>query len=152
MVIAADGINSTVRQLVYGNSDLSQWAKPQYSGFSAIGCMQIDDVPNEMMQQLEVKYLQGDMVVTLRNDSPDLESQPTESPRLILIRRAKNSLAYLFHVRLSLNSIQNRSPEAIINLAADILTKANFPDVFARIVKLSNPAKLIHRPYIYSSC
>lgn len=147
LVVAADGINSTVRQLIYGNSDLSQWAKPQYSGFSAIGCMQIDEVPDEIVQQLENKYLQGDMVVTLRNNSPAPQSRATESPRLILIRRDKNSLGYLFHFCLSLNSIQNRSPEAIINLAADILTKANFPAVFVRVVKLSNPAKLIHRPY-----
>ena len=151
LVVAADGINSTVRQLVYGNSDLSQWARPQYSEFSTIGCMQIDDVSDNIMQQLENKYLQGDMVVTLRNDAPDPESQPTESPRLILIRRGKNSLGYLFHFPLSLNSIQNKSPEAIINLAADILIKANFPDVFVRVVELSNPAKLIHRPYYIHS-
>ena len=147
LVIAADGINSTVRQLIYGNSDLSQWAKPQYSGFSLIGCMQIDSVSDEIMQQLENEYLQGDMVVTLRNDSGDRQSHLIESPRLILIKRARNSLGYLFHARLSLNSIQNESPAAIINLAADILTKADFPAIFPQIVKLSNPAQLIHRPY-----
>ena len=145
LVIAADGINSTVRQLIYSNSDLSQWAKPQYSGFSAIGCMQINNLSDEIVQQLEDKYFQGDMVVTLRNDAL-CSTQPTESPRLILIR-SKNSLGYLFHFSLSLNLIQNKSPEAIIDLAADILIKADFPDIFVRVVKLSDRTKLIHRPY-----
>ena len=150
LVVAADGINSTVRQLIYADSDLSQWAKPQYSGFSAIGCMQIDNVSDEIVQQLEDQYFQGNMVVTLRNDalgSTQPTDRPTESPQLILIRRGKNSLGYLFHFSLSLDLIQNKSPEAIINLAADILTKANFPDIFVRVVKLSDPTKLIYRPY-----
>jgi 2-polyprenyl-6-methoxyphenol hydroxylase-like FAD-dependent oxidoreductase len=147
LVVAADGINSTLRQLIYENSDLSQWAKAQYSGFAAIGCLQIDDVSNEIMQQLEDKYFQGDMVVTLRNDSPQLQSRNIESPRLILIRKAKNALGYLFHAPLSLNSLQNKLPEAIINLAVDILTKANFPAIFAQVVRLSSPQTLIHRPY-----
>ncbi|MGB5713668.1 MAG: NAD(P)/FAD-dependent oxidoreductase, partial [Waterburya sp.] len=147
LVVAADGINSTVRQLIYANSDLSPWAKPQYSGFSAIGCLQIDHVSDEIMQQLEKKYLQGDMVVTLRNDAPQLKSQNIESPRLILIRRGANALGYLFHTSLSLNALQNKSSEAIINLAADLLIEADFPTIFAQIVKLSNPAILIDRPY-----
>ena len=146
LVVAADGINSTVRQLVYASSDLSQWAKPRYSEFAAIGCLQVDRVSDEIMQQLEDKYFQGDMIVTLRNDAPD-STQHTESPRLILIRKGKNSLGYLFHFCVGLDSIQNKSPEAIIDLAADTLAQANFPDVFVRVVKLSDPAKLIHRPY-----
>ncbi len=147
LVVAADGINSTIRQLVYANSDLSLWAKPQYSGFAAIGCLQIDDVSDEIMQQLEEQYLQGDMVATLRNDSLTTQSQNRDSPRLILIRRGANSLGYLFHFALSLNSLQNKSPEAMINLAADLLIKADFPAIFAQLVKLSNPHTLIHRPY-----
>ena len=142
LVIAADGINSTVRQLIYPNLGLGQWAKPQYSGSLAIGCMQIDDLADCLVRELEERYFQGNMVVTLRNDAGS-----TESPRLILIRRGKNSLGYLFHFCLDLDSILNKSPAAIIDLAVDLLTQANFPDALIRVAKLSNPDKLIHRPY-----
>lgn len=146
LVVAADGINSTVRQLVYADSALSQWAKPQYSGFSAIGCLQIDGVSNEIMQQLEEKYFQGDMVITLLNDSPELKAQNLDSPRIILIRRGINSLGYLLHTALKYEQI-DKSPEAIINLAADILNRADFPTIFARVIKLSVSQTLIQRPY-----
>ncbi|MEN9517457.1 MAG: hypothetical protein RLZZ381_45 [Cyanobacteriota bacterium] len=146
LVIAADGINSTVRQLVYADSALSQWAKPKYSGFSAIACMQIEQVSHEIMQQLEEKYFQGDMVVTLRNDSPQLKSPNIDSPRLILIKKGENALSYLFHTALKYEQL-HQSPEAIINLATDILNKANFPIIFAQVIELSPPQAIIQRPY-----
>jgi 2-polyprenyl-6-methoxyphenol hydroxylase-like FAD-dependent oxidoreductase len=146
LVVAADGINSTVRQLVYADSALSQWARPQYSGFSAIGCMQIEHVSKKIMQELEEKYFQGDMVVTLRNDSPEL-NQNINSSRLIIFRRGENTLGYLFHIALDLEQLQHKSPEAIISLATDILNKADFPLIFSQVIELSNPQTLIQRPY-----
>ncbi|MGL5939234.1 MAG: FAD-dependent oxidoreductase [Waterburya sp.] len=147
LLVAADGINSTIRQLIYSNSDLEQWAKPHYSGFAAIGCLQIDNISNEIIQELEEKYFQGDQVVTLRNDTPKSNSQNVDSPRFILIRRGDNALGYLFHTPLSIDVLQNNFPEAIIKLAANILTQANFPTIFPQIVNLSLPEKLINRPY-----
>jgi 2-polyprenyl-6-methoxyphenol hydroxylase-like FAD-dependent oxidoreductase len=147
LVVAADGINSTVRQLLYADSALSQWAKPQYSGFSAIACLQIDRVSNEMMQQLEEQYFKGDMVVTLQNDSPKFKAQNLDSPRLIIIKKAANALGYLFHTALNFDRLQNKSPEAIINLAADILNKADFPLIFSQVIELSTPQTIIQRPY-----
>ena len=147
LVVAADGINSTIRQLLYANSALSQWAKPQYSGFSAIGCFHIENISDNIMQQLEEKYLQGDMVVTLRPDSPQEKSAISDSPRLMLIRRGVNALGYLFHTPLSLDLIQNKSTAEIINLAVDLLLKADFPTILTQVVKLSNPGTLISRPY-----
>ncbi|MDJ0596935.1 MAG: NAD(P)/FAD-dependent oxidoreductase [Pleurocapsa sp. MO_226.B13] len=147
LVVAADGINSTIRQLIYTNSDLNQWAKPSYSGFVAIGCLEIDNISNEIIQELENKYFQGERVVTLRNDSLKSNVQNIDSPRLILIRLAENALGYLFHTPLSLDLLENKSPEAIINLAANILTKADFPPIFSQLIKLSNIEQLICRPY-----
>ena len=147
LVVAADGINSTIRQLIYANSDLNQWAKPQYSGFTAIGCLQIDNVSEPIIQELEDKYFQGETVLTLLNDSLKSNSQYSELPRLILIRRGKDALGYLLHAPLNLKSLHNESPETITNLAANILTQANFPEIFSQIVNLSIPEKLIHRPY-----
>ncbi|MGL5836399.1 MAG: FAD-dependent oxidoreductase [Waterburya sp.] len=146
LLVAADGINSTVRQLVYADSNLSQWAKPQYSGFVAIGCLQIDHVSQEMMQQLK-QYFQGDMVVTLQNDSPELKAQNIDSPRLIIIKKGANTLGYLLHTALNFAQLQNKSPEAMINLAVEILKRADFPTIFAEVIKLSVPQTLIHRPY-----
>jgi 2-polyprenyl-6-methoxyphenol hydroxylase-like FAD-dependent oxidoreductase len=147
LVVAADGINSTVRQLVYADSNLSQWAKPQYSGFAAIGCLQIDHVDQEMMEQLEEQYFRGDMVVTLQNDSPELKAHNIDSPRLIIFRKGANALGYLFHTALNFDQLQGKSSEAMINLAVEILKKADFPTIFAEVIKLSVPQTLIHRPY-----
>ncbi|MEM8722919.1 MAG: NAD(P)/FAD-dependent oxidoreductase [Cyanobacteria bacterium P01_G01_bin.39] len=148
LVVAADGINSTVRQLVYNNSSqLSPGAKPQYSGFSAIGCLRIEDVDEEIMQQLAAQYFQGDMVVTLRNDSLSGKLPQIESPRLILIRRGANALGYLLHVPLSLDTLQNQSSTAIIDLAANLLLEADFSPILVQVIKLSNPQTLIQRPY-----
>jgi 2-polyprenyl-6-methoxyphenol hydroxylase-like FAD-dependent oxidoreductase len=146
LVIAADGINSTVRQLVYADSALSQWAKPKYSGFSAIACMQIEQVSHEIIQQLEEKYFQGNMVVTLRNDSPQLKSPNIDSPRLILIKKSENALSYLFHTALNYEQL-HQSPEAVINLAVDILNRAEFPNIFSQVIQLSPPQAIIQRPY-----
>lgn len=147
LVVAADGINSTVRQLVYADSALSQWAKPQYSGYSAIACLQINHVSPEIIQQLEEQYFQGDMVVTLQNDSPELKAQNLDSPRIIIIKKGANALGYLLHTALKFEQLQNKSPEAIINLAVEILNKADFPTILTEVIKLSDLKTLIHRLY-----
>ncbi len=147
LVVAADGINSTIRQVLYRNSDLSQWAKPQYSGFAAIGCLPIDNVPDEIIQELEAKYFQGDRVVTLCHDYVKSDSQDLEPPRIILMRKQEKTLGYLLHARISLDSLQNQSPEEMSSLAVDVLEKADFPPIFTFLVGLSTPERLIHRPY-----
>ncbi|MEM9273935.1 MAG: NAD(P)/FAD-dependent oxidoreductase [Cyanobacteria bacterium P01_F01_bin.143] len=147
LVVAADGINSTIRQKIYSNSELAQWAKPQYSGFSAIGCLQIENVSQTIIQELETKYFQGDKVVTLYSDDRDSPSNNTERPRIILIRRSQNALGYLLHAPLDLDLLQKKSSEEIINLAANILNKSGFSDVFVQVINLSNPEILIRRPY-----
>ncbi|MGL5881007.1 MAG: FAD-dependent oxidoreductase [Xenococcaceae cyanobacterium] len=147
LVVAADGINSTLRQIIYENSELSQWAKPKYSGFAAIGCLQIDDVPDEIIQQLEDKYFQGDRVITLRHDSAKSNSKDLELSRLILLRGNNNTLGYLLHTPLDLDSIQNKSPEETICLAVEVLKEANFPPIFGHLVNLSPTERLFYRPY-----
>ena len=147
LVVAADGINSTIRQVLYRNSDLSQWAKPSYSGVAAIGCWQINNVPDEIVRQLEANYFQGDRIMTLRDNVKKSNSQDLEQPRIILIRRQENTLGYLLHTPLSLDALENKSSKEIINLAVDILAQANFPASVVELVALSTPEKLFHRPY-----
>jgi 2-polyprenyl-6-methoxyphenol hydroxylase-like FAD-dependent oxidoreductase len=147
LVVAADGINSTIRQVLYGNSDLSQWAKPQYSDFSAIGCLQIDNVPDEIVQELESKYFQGDRIITLQHEPVKSDNWTLKQSRMMLIRKQENTFGYFLHAPISLDLLQNKSPEEIIQLAVDILEKADFPSILARLVSLSNPNSLIYRPY-----
>jgi len=54
LVVAADGINSTMRQMLYQNTALETWAKPQYSGWSAMGCLSIHPVPEDIIHQLNL--------------------------------------------------------------------------------------------------
>lgn len=147
LVVAADGMNSTIRQVLYANSELSLWAKPSYSGVSAIGCLQIDNVPDETIQELEAKYFQGDRVMTLLDDSVPTENRTLEQSRIILIHSKENTCGYLLHTPLSLDVLQNKSSTEIINLAVNILEKANFPPSVIKLVSLSNPDRLFHRPY-----
>ncbi|MFM2314747.1 MAG: hypothetical protein RLZZ04_4023, partial [Cyanobacteriota bacterium] len=58
-----------------------------------------------------------------------------------------NALSYLFHNALNFEQLQNKSLEAIINLATNILNKADFPLIFSQVIELSTPQTLIQRPY-----
>ncbi|NEQ52225.1 MAG: FAD-dependent monooxygenase [Leptolyngbya sp. SIO3F4] len=147
LVVAADGINSTIRGIVYGDLALDQWAKPQYSGYAAIGCLQIEHVPDQIMKELSSQYFKSQGVVTLRNPIVNVNTQPTDPPRLILIKRAQNSLGYLLHLSLSLGLLQNSPPESLIELAAHRLIDNAFPDTLSQVVRQSNLNQLIRRPY-----
>ena len=142
LVVAADGINSTIRELLYGDSDLNRWAKPQYSGIAAIGCWQIDNVPDEIAQELDIKYFQGEHVITLRDDTHDVKK-----PWIMLLHRQNNTFGYLVHTPLDLNLLKNKSSEAIIKLAIAVLEKADFPVSIIKLVSLSTSEGLFHRPY-----
>jgi len=147
LVVAADGINSTIRKIIYTDSKLKQWAKPQYSGWAAINVMEIEGISDAIIEELEDNYFQNERLVTLKNDSLKSEDKNLQSPRLILIRTSKNAIGCLFHIPVSIDLLENKSPETIINLTADILTKAGFPPIFSQLIKLSNIDKLTIRPY-----
>jgi 2-polyprenyl-6-methoxyphenol hydroxylase-like FAD-dependent oxidoreductase len=147
LVVAADGINSTIRQVLYANTNLKAWAKPQYSGCAAIGCLQINDVPNSMIEELEVSYFQGDRMMTLSNDLAREDAQDLAQLRLIVVRKPDNVMGYLLHTPLNFDSLQNRLPTEIISLGIEVLKKVGFPSIFSELLSLSDPQKLIHRPY-----
>ena len=147
LVIAADGINSTIRKILYDYKNLPQWAMPQYSGYGAIGCLSIENVPDEIGSILETNYLQGDRVTTIIPDSKYNKVQTSDRPRIILIPKGENSFGYLLHAPLPLNLLLNSSSPEMIALAAKILTSANYPLAFVQLITLSDPEKLITRPY-----
>jgi 2-polyprenyl-6-methoxyphenol hydroxylase-like FAD-dependent oxidoreductase len=147
LVVAADGINSTVRKLMYANSDLEQWAKPHYSGISAVGCFEINNVSDDLIQQLEAQYWQGQRIITILPNYGQDDQQKSELASLILIRKKEGSIGYLCHLSLNLDIVKNQSPEITINSVIDILKKNNFPPILTQVIQLTNYEKLIRRPY-----
>jgi 2-polyprenyl-6-methoxyphenol hydroxylase-like FAD-dependent oxidoreductase len=110
LVVGADGINSTVRQEIYKNSPLKDWAKPEYSGLGAIGCLDIAEVDISLTQILEQQYFQGDRLITLYNN----HSAAITKPWLILSHRTANTLGYLLHAPIDLDNLLNLPKEEII--------------------------------------
>lgn len=149
LVVAADGINSTIRQILFDTKELKEWAKPKYSGFAAISA-RIDNIPSEISEELDTKYFQGDRIITVHNNSDKLDIPELKLLRLILIHLPNNSIAYLLYSLFSLNSWANKSPTEICDLGIQALKKAEFPSIFTQLVGLSTPEKLSHRPlYIH---
>ena len=146
LVVAADGINSTIRQVLYEKKGLKKWAKPQYSGFAAISS-KIDNVPSSIIEALDTKYIQGDRIVTVHNNSDMLVMPEFKLLRLMLIRLPGNSIIYLLYAPMSLESLKNNSKTEILALGLQVLKNAEFPSIFTELVGLSRPEQLSHRPF-----
>lgn len=145
LVIAADGINSTIRQVLYNSQGIEKWAKPQYSGFSAISS-RVGNVPSSILEELDAKYIQGDRITTIHNNSDKLDMPEFKLLRLMLIRPPDNSAIYLLFTPFTLNNWLHKSPNEICNLGIEALKNAEFPSIFTELVGLSTPEKLSHRP------
>ncbi|AFZ21614.1 FAD-dependent oxidoreductase [Allocoleopsis franciscana] len=147
LVVAADGINSTVRRILYADSPYSAFARPEYSGFAAIGCREIIDIPKNLCGELEETYFQESPVLTISNDEISGDSADIESPRIILFHRPSGQVGYLIHLPLPVESLQGKSSRSLIDLAVQELEKANFPNVLKQLVRLSSPDNMLQRPY-----
>jgi len=147
LVVAADGINSTMRQVLYQNTALEPWAKPQYSGWAAMGCLSINPVPENIINQLKTDYFQDQMMVSLQNDALMQADPEQDSPRLILINKGEAGLGYLFHFPVPLDKILHQPPLAILNLAIQQLKNADFPTAITDLIGLTNLEHCFSRPY-----
>ncbi|MGA1621169.1 MAG: FAD-dependent oxidoreductase [Synechocystis sp.] len=147
LVVAADGINSTVRQILYQNSPLATWATPQYSGWSALGCLAVTSVPTELKHQLKTDYFHDQTVISLQNDALMQANPDQDSPRLILVDKGEDSLGYLLHVPVPLPQIINQSPRELLTLAIELLEKADFPAVITNTILLTDLDHFFSRPY-----
>ncbi len=147
LIVAADGINSTIRRILYKDSPNHDFAKPEYSGFAAIACREIADIPNELQTQIKEKFFPDSSVVTISNDQISKNLDCTQDTRMMLFRRQADQLGYILHLALPFDVLQGKSGSSLIQLAMQELEKANFPDVLKQLVSISPPAKMEQRPY-----
>lgn len=149
LVIAADGINSVIRPIVYDKIGLSEWGKPHYSGFSALGS-DIDNIPSPILDELVSKYIQQDHFVTIHNNSERNDLPAIKMLRLIIVRRSENTISYLYFAPLTKDTWQEKSQAEILDSGMKALKNAEFPSVFTELLSLTNVNKLTHRPlFIY---
>lgn len=146
LVVAADGINSTIRQILYENQGLKEWAKPQYSGFAGMGS-KLDTVPTSITEELKTKYTQGDRITTIHNDADNPDSPNSKLCRLLLMQLPDQSVIYFCIAPSNLRSWQNKSLTEILDLRIEVLKNAGFPAIFTDLLGLANPKKLSHRPF-----
>lgn len=146
LVVAADGINSTVRKVIYKDSEHSAFAEPEYTGFAAILCRQITEIPSHLQTQVEEKYFNEAFILTIGNQVSQ-NSTTTTNTSLMLIRRESGEIRYTLHAAIPLNLLQNQSETSLVEIALQELEKAGFPDELKQLVSLSPPANMQQRPY-----
>ncbi|WGV28847.1 NAD(P)/FAD-dependent oxidoreductase [Halotia branconii CENA392] len=147
LVVAADGINSTVRKILYTDSPSHDFAKPEYSGFAAIACREIADISNNLQTEIKEKFFPDSSVVTVSNDEISTNPDCTQDTRMMLFRRQDNQLGYLLHLTLPLDVLQGKSGNSLTQLALQELKKANFPNILKQLVSVSPAATIEQRPY-----
>lgn len=147
LVVAADGINSTVRRVLYTDSPYQAFTKPEYSGFAAVGCGEMSEIPNVLLTELQEKFFEDSPIVTILNDEISRESSCMESPRMMLFHRPGGSLGYVIHLPLPLEALNEMPGRELIDLAVQQLENADFPNVLKQLVRLSPLANLLRRPY-----
>ncbi|MEH2251901.1 FAD-dependent oxidoreductase [Nostoc sp.] len=147
LIVAADGINSTVRRLLYTDTQYHDFARPEYSGFTAIFCREIAEVAKELWTKLEEDFFQNSSIVTITNDEISGNSVCINNISMILFRRPTGELRYVIYLALPLDSLQGKSESSLIDLALRELEKGGFPDPLKQLVRISPPAKMQQRPY-----
>ncbi|MEA5580269.1 NAD(P)/FAD-dependent oxidoreductase [Nodularia harveyana UHCC-0300] len=145
LIVAADGINSTIRKVLYKDSLYSDFAKPEYSGFAAISCREIAEIPPKIQTQVDEKFLQNSPIVTISNAAEITDS--LDELRMMLFRRPGSFMGYILHLSVSLASLEGKSASSLLELAMQHLEKAGYPDVLQELVRLSPPANMQQRPY-----
>ncbi len=144
LLIGVDGINSSVRQVIYENTPYSGYTKPEYCGVGAIGSGGTHQVPEALSQEIKERFFHSSpRVVTIINN----QISESDVPRIILFSPQPCQFGYLLHAAFPLESLQEKSGEELINIAVEELKKADFPEIIQELVALSSPDKMIQRPY-----
>ena len=156
LVVAADGINSTIRQVLSQNGAYANQARPEYSGFAAILCMQVGEIPDDLWAEIEQTFFQDAFVVSVCSSSTATTAEEaiaeetvddTAGPRILMFRRGSGQRGYIIHAPIPLVSLQGRSGASSLELALQELEKAGFPDSLLEFVRLSPPEDVKRRPY-----
>jgi 2-polyprenyl-6-methoxyphenol hydroxylase-like FAD-dependent oxidoreductase len=137
IIVAADGINSTIRRILYTDKFNNAFTHPEYSGFAAISCLEISEVDQEIKTELETGFLKESSIVTIGD----------QSPRMMLFSRNNSIFGYLLHIALPLELLQDKSGRLLIDLALQQLEKADYPEVLKKLVAISSPEKMLQCPY-----
>ena len=147
LLIAADGINSTVRRVIYKETPYSLYSKPEYCGIGAISSGGANEIPGALSEEIKDQFLHGSRVVTIVNDQRTENSTAKETPRIILFSTQPGQFRYLIHAALPLDLLAGKSGKELINIAVEQLKKANFPQIIQQLVALSSPEQIVSRPY-----
>lgn len=147
LVIAADGINSTIRKVLYRHTPYQVFAQPEYSGFGAISCFRIQAVPAQLGTDLRETFLGNSPIVTITIDEGGKASADSGDPRMILLDIPDGSIGYLLHLALPLAAVKAPIGCDLIQVAVQQLEQAGFPQSLQDLVRLSAVNQLISRSY-----
>ncbi|MDY6901230.1 MAG: NAD(P)/FAD-dependent oxidoreductase [Cyanobacteriota bacterium] len=144
LVIAADGINSTVRKILYRDTNHQVFSRPEYSGYAAIICSEITDASDEIQTEIQEKFLHNAPIVTITQDNDSRESACEQPSRMTLLSRKPGQFTYLVHIPVDLNQLHE---DSLIEVTLEELEKSNFPQAIKELVRLSKPENMQHRTY-----
>ncbi|MBV6622946.1 MAG: FAD-dependent monooxygenase [Rivularia sp. (in: Bacteria)] len=144
LVIAADGINSTIRKQIYKNTNHQVFSHPEYSGYAAIVCSEVADIPDDIQTELQEKFLQKSPIVTITSDVDWRNSVAEQPPKIILLAGKPGQFIYVIHIAIAANKLQ---ADSRIDLTIQQLEKYNFPQAIKQLVRLSKPENMKHRTY-----
>lgn len=144
LVIAADGINSTVRKVLYRDTSHQVFSRPEYSGYAAIICSEITNVPDEIQTEIRDNFLHNAPIVTITQDNDLRESGCEQPSRMMLLTRKPGQFTYIVHIPVDLNQLHE---DSLIEVTLEELEKSNFPEAIKELVRLSKPENMQHRTY-----
>ncbi|MGF1490327.1 MAG: FAD-dependent oxidoreductase [Prochloraceae cyanobacterium] len=143
IVVAADGINSRIRQILYKNTPHSDFAKPEYVGFAAISCRGIE-LPETIATEIQTKFLQNNPVVSISIENNS--SQKNNLSGVVLFCR-ESKYGYLIHIALPLEATKDRSGRDLIDLILKQLENSDLPTSIRELVSKSDPEAIVKRLY-----
>lgn len=139
LVVAADGINSTLRQLIYNNTPYAVLGKPDYSGFAGIYCFEVGDIPEDLESEIQATFLKESRISSIVND----EHTSIESPRMILLKR--QNFGYFLHLPISYEKMNGTRPEQWVDIVIQSLKSNQFPESLIQFVGYSILEKMQSR-------
>ena len=80
VAIAADGINSAVRQVLYAGTPHQDCAQPAYAGYGAVGCLDIGQLSDELLAQLDEHYTHDARLLTVFNPEHEDGARDASAP------------------------------------------------------------------------